>query len=62
MAKSQIARVSVKDERANDQALGRLVTEIGRAAHAGWGPTARLIMLLVVAAAAVALLIVAAGG
>ncbi len=38
--------------------LGRLVTEIGRAARAGWAPTARMIALLVVAAAAVALVLV----
>lgn len=40
-----------------DDALGRLITEMGRAARAGWAPTARLIALLVVAAAAVALVI-----
>ncbi len=38
--------------------LGRLVTEIGRAARAGWAPTARLIALLMVAAGAVALILV----
>ncbi|MBV9382047.1 MAG: hypothetical protein JOY82_07715 [Streptosporangiaceae bacterium] len=38
--------------------LGRLITEIGRAARAGWAPTARLIALLAVAAAAVALVLV----
>jgi hypothetical protein len=38
--------------------LGRLVTEIGRAARAGWAQTARLIALLTVAAAAVALVLV----
>ena len=38
--------------------LGRLVTEIGRAARAGWAPTARLIVLLAVAAAAVTLVLV----
>ncbi len=37
--------------------LGRLITEIGRAARAGWAPTARLIALLTVAAAAVALVL-----
>jgi hypothetical protein len=37
--------------------LGRLVTEIGRAARAGWAQTARLIALLTVAAAAVALVL-----
>jgi hypothetical protein len=37
--------------------LGRLVTEMGRAARAGWAPTARLIALLAVAAAAVALVL-----
>jgi hypothetical protein len=39
--------------------LGRLITEIGRAARAGWAPTARLIALLAVAAAAVALVLMA---
>ena len=38
--------------------LGRLVTEIGRAAQAGWAQTARMIALLAVAAAAVALILV----
>ena len=38
--------------------LGRLVAEIGRAAIAGWAPTARLIALLAVAAGAVALVLV----
>ena len=38
--------------------LGRLITEIGRAARDGWAPTARLIVLLAVAAGAVALVIV----
>jgi hypothetical protein len=38
--------------------LGRLITEIGRAARAGWAQTARLIALLAVAAAAVALVLV----
>ncbi len=38
--------------------LGRLITEIGRAARAGWAQTVRLITLLAVAAAAVALVIV----
>jgi hypothetical protein len=37
--------------------LGRLVTEIGRAAQGGWAWTARMIALLAVAAAAVALVI-----
>ena len=37
--------------------LGRLVTEIGRAAQTGWAQTARLIVLLAVAAAAVALIL-----
>lgn len=39
--------------------LGRLIIEIGRAARAGWAPTARLIALLAVAAAAVALVLMA---
>ena len=38
--------------------LGRLFTEIGRAARAGWAPTARMIALLTVTAAAVALVLV----
>lgn len=38
--------------------FGRLVTEIGRAARAGWAQTARMIALLVVAAGAVALVLV----
>jgi hypothetical protein len=38
--------------------LGCLVTEIGRAARAGWAQTARMIALLAVAAAAVALVLV----
>lgn len=37
----------------------RLVTELGRAAHAGWWPTIRLIALLVVVAGAVVLVIIA---
>jgi hypothetical protein len=37
--------------------LARLIAEIGRAARAGWAPTARLITLLAVAAAAVALVL-----
>lgn len=37
--------------------LGRLISEIGRTARAGWAPTARLIALLAVAAAAVALVL-----
>jgi len=37
--------------------LGRLVTEIGRAAGAGWAQTARLMVLLAVAAGAVALIV-----
>lgn len=39
--------------------LARLVTEIGRTARAGWGPTARLIALIAVAAAGVALILIA---
>ncbi len=39
--------------------LGRLISEIGRAARAGWAPTARLMVLLAVAAAAVALVLTA---
>jgi hypothetical protein len=38
--------------------LRRLVTEIGRAARAGWAQTARMIALLTAAAAAVALVLV----
>jgi hypothetical protein len=37
--------------------LGRLVTEIGRAAQGGWAWTARLVVLLAVAAAAVTLVL-----
>lgn len=37
--------------------LGRLITEMGRAARAGWPRTARLMTLLAVAAAAVALVV-----
>ena len=40
--------------------LGQLVTEIGRAARAGWAQTARLIVLLTVAAGAVALIMILA--
>jgi hypothetical protein len=36
--------------------LWRLIMEIGRAARAGWAPTARMIALLAVAAAAFALI------
>ncbi len=50
------------DQPAAGGALARLVAEIGRAAHAGWGPTARLLVLLVVVAAAAAVLMTAAGG
>lgn len=38
--------------------FGRLVTEMGRAARAGWAQTTRLIALLAVAAAAVTLVLV----
>ena len=38
---------------------GRLVSEIGRAAQAGWAQTARMIALLAVAAAAVVLVLMA---
>jgi hypothetical protein len=41
----------------DDDPLGRLITEIGRAARAGWAPTARLMALLAVATAAVALIL-----
>jgi hypothetical protein len=37
--------------------LARLVTEIGRAAQAGWAQTARMVALLAVAAAAVVLVL-----
>jgi hypothetical protein len=37
--------------------LGRLITEIGRAARDGWAATVRLIILLAVVAAAVALVL-----
>ncbi len=37
--------------------LGRLVTEMGRAARAGWAQTARLMALLAVVAAAAALVL-----
>lgn len=37
--------------------LGRLVTEMGRAAQGGWAQTARLMALLTVVAAAVALVL-----
>lgn len=37
--------------------IGKLITELGRAAHAGWGPTTRLMMLVVVVAGAVALVL-----
>jgi hypothetical protein len=37
--------------------LGRLLTEIGRAAQAGWAQTARMTVLLTVAAVAVALIL-----
>lgn len=37
--------------------LGRLITEIGRAARGGWAQTARLIALLAGVAAAVALVL-----
>jgi hypothetical protein len=36
--------------------LSRLIMEIGRAARAGWAPTARMIALLGVAAGAFALI------
>jgi hypothetical protein len=34
------------------EALSRFVTELGKAAHAGWGTTARLVVLLMVASRA----------
>jgi hypothetical protein len=37
--------------------FGRLITEIGRAARAGWAQTARLVVLLTVGAVAVALVL-----
>lgn len=40
-------------------ALGRLVIEIGRAVDAGWGQTARLVVLLATTGGAVALILVA---
>ena len=46
----------IPDERGDP--LGRLITEIGRAARAGWPQTARMIALLTVTAAAVALVLV----
>jgi len=49
------------DHREGGSWLGRLVTEIGRAAGAGWAPTARLMALLAVAAAAVALVLMTSG-
>jgi hypothetical protein len=39
--------------------LARLVTEVGRAARAGWAPTARLIAIFAVLAASVALVMLA---
>ena len=42
-----------------DGPLGRLVTEIGRAAQAGWPQTARLIVLLAVVAGAAMLVLMA---
>ena len=52
VAASQIKEAAVED---GGDPLGRLITEIGRAARAGWAQTVRLIALLAVAAAAVAL-------
>lgn len=40
--------------------LVRLAAEMGRAAHSGWGPTARLIAQLVVLAGAFVLVAIAA--
>ena len=40
-------------------ALTRLMAELGRAAHAGWWPTVRLMALLAVTAGAVALVMIA---
>lgn len=37
--------------------FGQLITEIGRAARAGWAPTARLIILLATAAGAMTLVL-----
>jgi hypothetical protein len=42
---------------ADGSPLARMVTEIGRAARAGWAQTARLIALLTVAAGAAALIL-----
>jgi hypothetical protein len=38
-------------------ALSRLMTEIGRAAHEGWGTTARLVVLLLVVSGGLAILL-----
>ena len=53
---SLVKEAAVED---GGSSLGRLITEIGRAARAGWAQTVRLIALLAVAAAAVALVLTA---
>jgi hypothetical protein len=45
------------DQAPSRDPIGKLITELGRAAHAGWGPTTRLMMLVVVVAGAVALVL-----
>lgn len=58
--RQRAASVALKEAAvdAGEDPLGRLITEIGRAARAGWAPTARLIALLAVTAGAVALVLV----
>jgi hypothetical protein len=43
------------------EALARLVMELGRAAHTGWGPSLRWLAFLAVAAGALALVLIASG-
>lgn len=47
-----------EEKRTGENALARLVAELGRAAQTGWGPTVRWLAFLVVIVAAMVLLAV----
>lgn len=52
---------NVENSETNDagEALAKLVMELGRAAHTGWGPSLRWLAFLAVAAGALALVLIA---
>jgi hypothetical protein len=53
-----MAQREVEKKEPGGDVWARLVSELGRAAHAGWGPTARWLAFLVVIAVALAVLAV----